>query len=74
MAAHACHRCGHDARCSHGTWADRPPWPAALAAVPLGTVALMSLWVYPLCACLYCYSPWWPTWCTNASATRTPWP
>jgi hypothetical protein len=47
MAAHACHRCGHDARCSHGTWADRPPWPAALAAVPLGTVALMSLWVYP---------------------------
>lgn len=44
MSAH-CRRCGHETR--NANWADRHPWPTAVAAVPLGIFAIGALVTYP---------------------------
>lgn len=44
MSAH-CRRCGHEQ--PRRNWADRHPWPTAVAAVPLGIFAIGALVSYP---------------------------
>jgi hypothetical protein len=40
-----CGRCGHETH--RANWADRHPWPTAVAAVPLGIFAIGALVSYP---------------------------
>lgn len=47
MATHACSRCGLEARCSCGTWADRHPVAAVLFALPAGYTVIGVLLAYP---------------------------
>lgn len=44
MSGH-CRRCGHEQ--PRQNWADRHPWPTAVAAVPLGIFAIGALVSYP---------------------------
>lgn len=47
MGKHTCMRCGLEARCSHGSWADRHPYAAVLYAVPVTLFVLAAVCAYP---------------------------
>lgn len=44
MSGH-CRRCGHETH--RASWADRHPWPTAVAAIPLGIFAIGAIVTYP---------------------------